>query len=394
MVVGNSMGSIVGGLYAIGYTPEEMDSVVRKTDWIQLLLDTPDYNDQLLTTRKQSETYQLRMALDPERQFSKSGRSGIIRGRNIEYLLNQLTCTVPDSVDFNKLPLPFACNATEVVHGSIYEFHSGNLVKAMRASMAIPGVFTPVEQDTMLFVDGFVADCRMSTLDLPCHSRFLRKSRPSSRATRPSRLRKRDRRNPPKTRLGGDAATASPPAANVTAVHLPGASARLGLGAGSEPLLAASFDDQTPENISEADWRSFFSFVNFFQTLDGFLAFSEASIGHPLWQKLRTASTVQADGAWAEALECAEGDERMTEWLRSLQNDGTPPPEVFADLARPDGEVVGCALMFWADKRLAIVEDAVDASVLGKGWTILSVPEDGSDDKVFIKTIMAALAAS
>ncbi len=184
------------------------------------------------------------------------------------------------------------------------------------------------------------------------------------------------------------------PAANVTAVHLPGASARLGLGAGSEPLLAASFDDQTPENISEADWRSFFSFVNFFQTLDGFLAFSEASIGHPLWQKLRTASTVQADGAWAEALECAEGDERMTEWLRSLQNDGTLPPEVFADLARPDGEVVGCALMFWADKRLAIVEDAVDASVLGEGWTILSVPEDGSDDKDFINNIKATLAAS
>ena len=158
MVVGNSMGSIVGGLYAIGYTPEEMDSVVRKTDWIQLLLDTPDYDNQLLTTRKQSETYQLRLALDPERQFSKSGRSGIIRGRNIEYLLNQLTCTVPDSVDFNQLPLPFACNATEVVHGSIYEFHSGNLVKAMRASMAIPGVFTPVEQDSMLFVDGFVTN--------------------------------------------------------------------------------------------------------------------------------------------------------------------------------------------------------------------------------------------
>ena len=56
MVVGNSMGSIVGGLYAIGYSPEEMDSVVRKTDWIQLLLDSPDYNDQpLLTTRKQSD---------------------------------------------------------------------------------------------------------------------------------------------------------------------------------------------------------------------------------------------------------------------------------------------------------------------------------------------------
>lgn len=158
MVVGNSMGSIVGGLYAIGFTPEEMDSVVRHTDWIQLLLDSPDYGNNLLTARKQSEVFQLKVALDPERQYSKTGRGGLIRGRNIENLLKQLTRTVPDSVDFDQLPLPFACNATEVVKGSIYEFHSGNLVKAMRASMAIPGIFTPVEQDSMLFVDGFVTN--------------------------------------------------------------------------------------------------------------------------------------------------------------------------------------------------------------------------------------------
>ncbi|MCR5395664.1 MAG: patatin-like phospholipase family protein [Bacteroidales bacterium] len=158
MVVGNSMGSIVGGLYAIGYTPAEMDSVVRHTDWIKLLLDAPDYGNKLLSARKQNETFQLQMSLDPDRQNSKAGRSGLIQGRNIEQLLKQLTCDVPDSVNFDHLPMPFACNATEVVHGSVHEFHSGNLVKAMRASMAIPGVFTPVEMDSMLFVDGFVTN--------------------------------------------------------------------------------------------------------------------------------------------------------------------------------------------------------------------------------------------
>ena len=158
MVVGNSMGSIVGGLYALGYTPAEMDSVVRATDWIQLLLDAPDFGNNLLTARKLSETYQLRMSLDPERQGSKTGKGGIIQGRNISQLLTRLTATAPDSVDFNALPLPFACNATEVVSGRVYEFHSGNMVQAMRASMAIPGVFTPVQKDSLIFVDGFVTN--------------------------------------------------------------------------------------------------------------------------------------------------------------------------------------------------------------------------------------------
>lgn len=158
IVVGNSMGSIVGGLYAIGYTPDEMDSVIRSTDWIKLILDTPDYDNKLLSARKMLERYQLRVALNPERQTNRGGRGGIIHGKNIESLLRNLTNTIPDSVDFNDLPIPFACNATEVLRGSVYEFHSGNLVQAMRSSMAIPGVFTPVDMDSMLFVDGFVTN--------------------------------------------------------------------------------------------------------------------------------------------------------------------------------------------------------------------------------------------
>lgn len=158
IVVGNSMGSIVGGLYALGYSPDEMDSVARSTDWLQLLLDTPDFGNNLLTARKLSEAYQLRVGLNPERQFSRTGRGGIIQGRNIEDFLKRLTETAPDSADFNTLPMPFACNATEVITGQVYEFHSGNLVQAMRSSMAIPGVFTPVQIDSMIFVDGFVTN--------------------------------------------------------------------------------------------------------------------------------------------------------------------------------------------------------------------------------------------
>ncbi len=152
------MGSIVGGLYAIGYSTAEMDSVVRNTDWLPLLLDAPDYGNEMLAARKLSETYQLRVALDPDRHQVDAHKGGIIQGRNIGVLLTRLTSTMPDSVSFDSLPIPFACNATEAIGGSVYEFHDGNLAQAMRASMAIPGVFTPVRKDSLLFVDGFVTN--------------------------------------------------------------------------------------------------------------------------------------------------------------------------------------------------------------------------------------------
>lgn len=158
IVVGNSMGSIVGGLYAIGYNAQQLDSVVRATNWINLLIDAPDYDNNLLTVKKMNEFYQLRLSLDPQRKDRQSGKGGIIEGRNITTLLKSLTEGVSEQADFNTFRYPFACNATEALSGKVYEFHQGNLVEAMRSSMAIPGVFTPVRKDSLLFVDGFVTN--------------------------------------------------------------------------------------------------------------------------------------------------------------------------------------------------------------------------------------------
>lgn len=158
MVVGNSMGSIVGGLYALGYNAEQLDSIVHATNWINLLLEAPDIDNHLLTAKKMSEVYQLRVSLDPQRHLRQTSRGGIIEGRNITLLLQHLTEGLPNEIQFDQLPRPFACNATEVNTGKVHEFHDGNLVEAMRASMAIPGVFTPVQKDSLLFVDGFVTN--------------------------------------------------------------------------------------------------------------------------------------------------------------------------------------------------------------------------------------------
>lgn len=155
IVVGNSMGAIVGGLYSIGYTPTEMDSIVRTQDWLRLLLDTPDRQDEKLSLKKQYDHYLLHIPFDDEKRESWRN-TGVIRGKNITSLLQRLASPLPDTIDFDRLPVRFCAIATDVIGGQIFEFHSGNLVEAMRSSMAIPGVFTPVKKDSMLLVDGCI----------------------------------------------------------------------------------------------------------------------------------------------------------------------------------------------------------------------------------------------
>lgn len=157
MVVGNSMGSIVAGLYAVGYTPDEMDHIVKNVDWMKLLLDNPDYGNPLLTARKANENFLVRVSLNYARLQSTTGKGGVISGRNISRLFESLTHGLPDSIDFHDLPIPYACVATDAITGRLVELHSGNLVKAMRSSMSIPGAFTPIQwDDSLLLVDGFV----------------------------------------------------------------------------------------------------------------------------------------------------------------------------------------------------------------------------------------------
>jgi NTE family protein len=91
IVVGNSMGSIVGGLYAIGYDANQLDSLTRATDWSDLLLDSPNYGNKLLTSKKMNETYQLRVSLDPQRRIRQGGLTGLIDGMNIESMLTHRT---------------------------------------------------------------------------------------------------------------------------------------------------------------------------------------------------------------------------------------------------------------------------------------------------------------
>ena len=155
-IAGTSMGAIVGGLYAIGYTPEQLDSMVRKQDWTFLLSDRIKRSAMSLTDRERSEKYTVSIPFTKTPKDAATG--GIMKGQNLANLFSDLTVGYHDSIDFNKLPIPFACVAANVVNGEQIVFHDGILSTAMRASMAIPGVFTPVRQDSMVLVDGGIVN--------------------------------------------------------------------------------------------------------------------------------------------------------------------------------------------------------------------------------------------
>lgn len=150
-IVGTSIGSIVGGLYAIGYTPSQLDSMVRKQDWTRLLSDKVDRKRLSLDGREDREKYIISMPFDLKKQ---KNMEGLVQGENLNALFSDLTVGYHDSIDFNRLPVPFACVATDIVSGNEIVFHNGVLSTAIRASMAIPGVFTPVRKDSMVLVDG------------------------------------------------------------------------------------------------------------------------------------------------------------------------------------------------------------------------------------------------
>lgn len=155
-IAGTSMGAIVGGLYAIGYTPEQLDSMVRKQNWTFLLSDRVKRSAMSLTERERSEKFVISIPFTKTPKDAASG--GLMKGQNLANLFSDLTMGYHDSIDFNKLPIPFACVAADIVNGKQIIFRNGILSTAMRASMAIPGAFTPVRQDNMVLVDGGIVN--------------------------------------------------------------------------------------------------------------------------------------------------------------------------------------------------------------------------------------------
>ncbi len=154
-ITGTSMGSIIGGLYASGYTATELDSIIRTAKWNVLLSDQVPLQN--VMPAEKHDYYRFLSEFNVTSDGLKIG-AGFIHGQLINEFLSELTWPVAKIKDFDKLPIPYRCVAADLVTGQPYVFKEGDLATAMRASMSIPSVFAPIIKDTMLLVDGGVLD--------------------------------------------------------------------------------------------------------------------------------------------------------------------------------------------------------------------------------------------
>ncbi len=150
---GTSMGAIVGGLYASGYSAAELDSIFRNTNFNQIIQDNFPRSNKSFYEKEDSERYALTL---PFNDFKVTFPKGISSGQNIYNELTRLLYHVKDIDDFNELPIPFICMATDVENGSEILLNSGYLPEAVLASGAFPSLFEPAEIDGRLLVDGGV----------------------------------------------------------------------------------------------------------------------------------------------------------------------------------------------------------------------------------------------
>jgi NTE family protein len=157
LVVGTSMGSIVGGLYATGLSGDDLENIVRAIDWDRIFIDEPPRQE--LTVRRKTDDLGF---LSDARLRLKGGQprlpEGAIKGQSLTLELRRLTQSAADIHDFDQLPIPFRAVAADLETGEEVVLGSGDLALAMRASMSIPGAFPPTQVGPRTLVDGFVVN--------------------------------------------------------------------------------------------------------------------------------------------------------------------------------------------------------------------------------------------
>jgi NTE family protein len=154
-IAGTSMGSIIGGLYAMGYTADSLERMALDQDWDKVLSDRIPLRDVIFEEKPFFHNQLIEL---PFYKGKLRPPSGLIQGQQIEALLARLTLPAFFIEDFDDLPVPFRCMAADIISGLPVELSKGSLPRAMRTSMAIPSVFTPVvgvvDKDTSILVDG------------------------------------------------------------------------------------------------------------------------------------------------------------------------------------------------------------------------------------------------
>lgn len=156
-IAGTSMGAIVGGIYASGMSPADLEKFITSMQWNEAFKDKPDPSE--MTFRRKRDAADFLIDLDlgfKDGEFTIP--RGVLQGQNLNLILKSMLIHTEGIDDFNKLSIPFRAVATDIETGDAVILGKGELVKAIRASMSIPALFAPVEIDGRLLVDGGVAN--------------------------------------------------------------------------------------------------------------------------------------------------------------------------------------------------------------------------------------------
>ena len=151
-IVGTSIGGLLGGLYATGHDTASLEQIVRETDWEDLLRTAPKFEDRPVAEKQEWNRITGRYSLQLAKGFALP--AGLNPAQSLVLLLSRETAAYADVQNFDDLPIPFRCVATDLLSGEAFVLDRGYLTKALRATMAIPGVFTPVEWEGRVLSDG------------------------------------------------------------------------------------------------------------------------------------------------------------------------------------------------------------------------------------------------
>ena len=161
-VIGTSMGSVIGGIYCLGYSPDELAQLITSLQWSKIIGNSIDRSMLSQTLRDRNSTQIVNVPINLRgilkegliRSFLSELPSAYVNNNEVDNLFNELCYGYQDNIDFNDLPIPFCCIATDIVSGEEVVLRSGNLPQAIRASMAFPAVFSPVVINGRLLYDG------------------------------------------------------------------------------------------------------------------------------------------------------------------------------------------------------------------------------------------------
>ncbi len=155
-IAGTSMGGLVGGVYATGRSPAEVRELVSSIRWNDVLRGAVPFQN--LTFRRKEDASQYPGSIEFGLRKGIQFPEGFNSGQEVSFILDRVALPYSDLQDFNQLPIPFACVGTDLVSSKQYVFRKGSFSEALRSTMSLPGIFTPVREDGHIFADGGLLD--------------------------------------------------------------------------------------------------------------------------------------------------------------------------------------------------------------------------------------------